>query len=448
MNRLDVVILAAGKGERMASKKPKVMHEIMGKPLIGYVVEAASSIGADHLFVVTGYGRESVEAFLADKGVTCVVQTEQLGTAHALSCADGHFTGNDILVLLGDVPFIQTETLLGFLDFCRRSGSIVFLTTDVDDPSGYGRVLMDGDTISDIREDAEATEDEKKIKRINTGICYIPFGSLGLLEQIGADNRKGERYLTDICKVAGNSGKAAKGFFHGIPEEVLGINTQKGLLEANILMRDTINEVHMAQGVTLLDNSIYIERGVRIGRDTVIASHCNITGETSIGEGVFVGPCSIIRNCVISDNVVIEGFVSMEGVEVKEDVKIGPFSRLRAKTVLGRGVKVGNFVEVKNSVLYDGTKASHLSYIGDCSIGKNVNIGAGTITCNYDGVNKHRTFIGDNVFVGSNTELIAPVTVGNDVLIGAGTTVTRDIPDGSLAVSRVRQKNIAGYRRK
>ncbi len=448
MNKLDVVILAAGKGERMASKKPKVMHEILGKPLIGYVVDAAASLSADNTFVVTGFGRESVESFLADRAVTCVVQEQQLGTAHALSCASRLFTGNDILVLLGDVPLVKTRTLLNFLDFCRSSGSIVFLTTDIEDPAGYGRVIMDGDSILDIREDAEATDEEKKIRRINTGICYIPFRSLKLLDQIDADNRKGERYLTDICKVSGSSGEKAKGFFHPIPGEVLGINTQKGLLEANILMRDIINEKHMAAGVTFLDRNIYIDNDVKIGRDTSIAPHCHITGATVIGEGVFVGPCSMIHDCLIRNNVVIEGFVSMEGVEAKEDAKIGPFTRLRGKTTLGSGVKVGNFVEVKNSVLDDNTKASHLAYIGDSTIGRNVNIGAGTITCNYDGVRKHRTIIGDNVFVGSNAELVAPVTVGKDALIGAGSTITKDVPEGSLAVSRVRQKNITGYRRK
>jgi len=448
MDKLDIVILAAGKGERMVSKKPKVMHELMGKPLIGYVVDAASSLNPAHTIVVTGFGRESVESFLEGKGVTCVVQTEQLGTAHALSCASGLFTGNDILVLLGDVPFVRSQTLAKFLDYCRRSGSIVFLTADVDDPAGYGRVIMDGDEISDIREDADASDDEKRIKRINTGICYIPFQSLRFLEHISADNKKGERYLTDICKVVQGRGKAAKGFFHEISEEVLGINTQKGLLEANILMRNMINERHMNSGVTLLDRNIYIDNEVRIGRDTVIAPNCHITEGTIIGEGVFIGPCSMVRNCVIHDNVSIEGFVVMEGAEIKENAKIGPFSRLRAKTILERDVKIGNFVEVKNSVLEEGTKASHLSYIGDSSIGKNVNIGAGTITCNYDGAKKNRTIIGDNVFIGSNTELIAPVTVGNDALIGAGTTITRDVPEGSLAVSRVRQKNIEGYRRK
>lgn len=448
MDKLDIVILAAGKGERMASKKPKVMHEIMGTPLIGYVVNAAASIGAANTIVVTGFGRDEVESFLSDKKVACVVQKEQLGTAHALSCANRFFTGNDILVLLGDVPLVKTKTLLSFLDFCRQSGSIVFMTTDVDDPSGYGRVIMDGDVITDIREDAEATDVEKKIRRINTGICYIPFGYLGLIEQIGVDNRKGEKYLTDICRIAARSGKAARGFFHGIPEEVLGINNQKGLLDANVRMRDEINERHMAGGVTLQDRNIYIDNDARIGRDTVISPNCHITGSTVIGEGVFIGPSSMIHNCIIHDRVVIEGFVSMESAEVKEDAKIGPFSRLRAGAILEKSVKVGNFVEVKKSTLGEGTKASHLSYIGDSAIGVNVNIGAGTITCNYDGVNKHKTVIGDNVFVGSNTELVAPVTVGNDAVIGAGTTVTKNVPEGSLVVSRVRQKNIAGYRRK
>ncbi len=448
MNKLDIVILAAGKGERMASSKPKVMHEILGKPLVGYAIDAGQSLDPERIIVVTGYGRESVETFLEGKKVARAFQAQQKGTADALACAREFLGGNDVLVLLGDVPLMKTDTLREFLDFCRAAGSIAFMTTDVEDPSGYGRMVMEGDIISDIREDSDASEEEKRIKTINTGICYIPFASFGLLDLIDVNNNKGERYLTDICKVAKEHGGHAKGFFCPRPEEVLGINTRKGLLEASMVMRLRINEGHMKSGVTFLDKNIYIDNDVAIGRDTVISPNCHITGSTVIGAGVFIGPSSIIKNCVISDDVTIEGFVAMEGATVKEGVKIGPFSRLRANTVLERDVKIGNFVEVKNSTVEEGSKANHLAYIGDAQIGKNVNVGAGTITCNYDGVNKHRTVIEDSVFVGSNTELVAPVRVGKGAVIGAGSTITRNVPDGSLAVSRTRQKNIEGYRRK
>lgn len=337
MDKLDIVILAAGKGERMVSRKPKVMHEIMGKPLLGYVIEAAKSLRPSNTIVVTGYGRESVESFLEGKGVLCAFQAEQKGTAHALLCAREFFDGNDILVLLGDVPLIEAQTLARFLEFCSNSKSIVFLTTDVDDPSGYGRVIMDGDVITDIREDADASDAEKQIRRINTGICYIPFESLTLVDQIGEDNKKGERYLTDICRVAQRQGKNAKGFFYARSEDVLGINTKKGLLDANIIMSRRINAKHMERGVTLLSRDIFIDNDVTIGRDTVIAPNCHISGKTSIGEGVEIGPFSVIRNCVLQDNVTIEGLVSMEGVEVEKGVRISSFVKLRDNIIQGQG---------------------------------------------------------------------------------------------------------------
>ncbi|MDD3846312.1 MAG: NTP transferase domain-containing protein [Syntrophorhabdaceae bacterium] len=338
MKKLDIVILAAGKGERMVSRKPKVMHEIMGKPLLGYVVEAAHSLGPARVIVVTGYGRETVEAYLEGRNVTTAFQAAQKGTAHALASAREFFQGNDILVLLGDVPLMRRATLVEFLEFCRLSRSIVFLTTDVADPSGYGRVVMEGDVITDIREDSDATAEEKRIKRINTGICYIPFGDLGLVDLIDSGNKKGELYLTDICRVAKDRGGHAKGYFCPRPQEVLGVNTLKGLLEANVVMRQRINDGHMAKGVTFLDTDIYIENDVVIGRDTVIAPHCYITGTTVIGEGVVIGPSSIVRNCRIHNGVTIEGFVVMDGVEAKEGARIGSFSRLSKNAVLEEGV--------------------------------------------------------------------------------------------------------------
>lgn len=336
MKDLDIVILAAGRGERMISHKPKVMHEIMGKPLLGHVVDVAGSLEPARTIVVTGYRRHIVETYLEGKGVTTAFQEEQKGTAHALACARGHLEGNDVLVLLGDVPLIETSTLIRFLEFCRAATTIVFLTTDVDDPSGYGRVVMDGDIIADIREDADATAEERLIHRINTGICYIPFRDLALIDLIDTANKKGERYLTDICKVARAEGGHAKGFFHPRAEEVLGVNTLKGLLQANTVMRQRINEEHMARGVTFLDTDIYVEKDVVIGRETVIAPHCHIAGATVIGEGVYIGPSSIIRNCRIGDGATIAGLVFMEGVEAKEGVSIGALSRFKQDMVLER----------------------------------------------------------------------------------------------------------------
>ena len=252
-------------------------------------------------------------------------QAEQKGTAHALSCARDHLGGNDVLVLLGDVPLMRRETLAEFVEYCRNAQSVVFLTTDLDDPTGYGRVLMDGDVISGIREHADASDEEMKVRTINTGICYIPFRDLALIDLIGENNTKGERYLTDICTVGRNEGRPAKGYFYPRFDEVLGINTLKGLLEASIIMRRRINEGHMRNGVNFLGDDIYIGTEVTIGRGTVIYPSCHIMGRSAIGEDVSIGPCSMIVDCIINNNVNIRGFVSIEGVEANEGVTIGPF---------------------------------------------------------------------------------------------------------------------------
>ena len=325
MKELDIVILAAGKGERMVSRKPKVMHEILGKPLVGYVIDAAKSLDPSRIIVVTGYGRESVDAYLRDRGVMTAFQAEQKGTAHALSCARAELGGNDVLVLLGDVPLIEKDMLGDFVEFCRKARSVVFLVTDIDDPSGYGRVLMDGNIIRDIREHSEASDEEKKVRTINTGICYIPFDDLALVDLIGEDNIKGERYLTDICRIAKVEGRPAQGYSYPRPDEVLGVNTLQGLLEATMVMRKKINRGHMRNGVTFLGDDIYVGPEVAIGRGTVISPACHIMGRSAIGEDVSIGPCSMIVDCIINKNVDIRGFVSIEGVEIHEGITIGPF---------------------------------------------------------------------------------------------------------------------------
>jgi bifunctional UDP-N-acetylglucosamine pyrophosphorylase / glucosamine-1-phosphate N-acetyltransferase len=448
MKALDVVILAAGKGERMVSDKPKVMHEIMGKPMIDYVVDVARKLNPDNIIVVTGHGREKVEAHLKNTSVVCAVQKEQKGTAHALLASMQFLAGGDILVLYGDVPLIEFATVQSFLSFYEKEKDIVFMTTDVADPGGYGRIISNGDAIVEIKEEIDATPEERRIKEINTGICILPWESFTYLQEIGAGNKKGEYYLTDICKIADHKGKTVKKYNHSKPFEVLGINSRKELMEANITMRMRIIENHTKNGVTFLDDNTYIENEVQIGKDTVIFPNCHIRGKTVIGSGVSIGPSAVIRDAEIHDNVTIDGFVVVEGAEVREGARIGPFSRLRPQTVIGKEAQVGNFVEIKNSLFGEHSKANHLAYLGDSEIGKDVNIGAGTITCNYDGVEKHRTTIADNVFVGSNTELVAPVSVGKNAVIGAGSTITKNVPEGALATSRARQKHIEDYRRK
>ena len=450
MKAFDVVVLAAGKGERMVSDKPKVMHEIMGKPMIDYVVGVARKLNPDNIIVVTGHGGAKVEAHLKDTSVICAVQSEQKGTAHAL-LSSARFLGGrggDILVLYGDVPLIELATLQSFLSFYEKGKDILFMTTDVADPRGYGRIISDGDAIIEIREEVDASPEERQIKEINTGICILPWESFTYLQEIGAANKKGEYYLTDICKIGQNKGNTIKKYHHENSLEVLGINSRKELMEANITMRMRIIENHMKNGVTFFDDNVYIEDDVQIGKDTVIFPNSYILGKTVIGSGVSIGPNVVIRDSKIHANVTIDGFVVMEGTEVHEGVKMGPFSRLRPQTVIGKEAHIGNFVEIKNSLVGEHSKANHLAYIGDSEIGKEVNIGAGTITCNYDGVKKHKTIIEDNVFVGSNTELVAPVTVGKNAVIGAGSTITKNVPEGALATSRAQQKHIEDYRRK
>jgi bifunctional UDP-N-acetylglucosamine pyrophosphorylase/glucosamine-1-phosphate N-acetyltransferase len=448
MRKLNVVLLAAGKGERMVSTRPKVMHEIMGRPMVGYVIDAARSLNPEKIVAVLGYGREFVDGYLREQNVLHAVQREQKGTAHALLAAEDLVTGADVLVLYGDVPLIRPSTLQNLLGVFGERRAITFLTTDVDDPSGYGRVIMEGDEITAIVEHNEATEAQKRIGVINTGICLIPEECMPLLKAIGNSNRKGEFYLTDIVAVARQSGLPVLACHHRRPEEVLGINNRKELMEANRLRRREIVDGHLAAGVTILDETVYIDASVTIGMDTVIYPNVFLTGQTHIAEGVSIGPNTIIRDSTVGAGAAIDGFVVMEGASVAAGAKVGPFARIRPGTVLKEGVKVGNFVEVKNSVLNENTKASHLSYIGDAVIGRDVNIGAGTITCNYDGKKKHRTVIGDNVFVGSNTSLVAPVTVGRDAVIGAGSTITKEVSEGALAVERSPQRIVEGYGRR
>ena len=444
----SIVILAAGKGKRMRSKRPKVLHEIMGKPMVGYVVEAAKQLSPSKIVVVTGHEKELVEDRLKEAGLSFAAQEEQKGTAHALLTAEPMIGEGDVLVLYGDVPLIRVATLRAFMAFFRGFEGVAFMTTEVSDPTGYGRVIMHGDAIREIVEDADVDASQKKIGEINTGICMLGKEMLPLVHEIKADNAKCEYYLTDICKVARSRGISVRGYHYDDAQEVLGINTRKELLQANQIMRGRILAQHLDQGVTLLGEDIYIESDVKIGPDTVIFPSCFLRGKTVIGEGATIGPHVVINDSVIGDGATVEPFCSLDGLTAEAGVKIGPFSRIRPATTLGQNVKIGNFVEVKNSLIMENTKASHLSYLGDADIGKEVNIGAGTITCNYDGKKKYKTTIEDGVFVGSNTELVAPVKVGKNATIGAGSTITRDVPEGALAVTRVKQKHIEGYARR
>ncbi len=449
MPQLNCVILAAGKGTRMRSKKPKIAHAIMGKPMVRYVAAAAKQLRADRTIVVTGHEKAVVEECLREDNVLFALQAEQKGTAHALLTAEQQLVEGDILVLYGDVPLIQSSALHAFIEFFHGTDGIAFMTTTIPDPKGYGRVIVGTDgEIMDIVEDSEATGDVRNVTEINTGICMIRRDRLDLVKAVKPDNSKGEYYLTDICKTAKEKGVTVKAYHYAHAHQVLGINTRRELMEAQAVMKNAILDRHMASGVTIMDRNTYIEDQVTIGADTVIYPDSYLMGATAIGEDCVIGPHAIIRESTIGNGVTIEPFSSLDGVRTEEGVKIGPFSRIRPTTVIKAKAKIGNFVEVKNATIEKGSKASHLSYIGDATVGSGVNIGAGTITCNYDGKNKHKTTIEDGVFVGSNTELVAPVTIGKDAIIGAGSTITHDVPEGALAVSRTKQRNIEGYSRR
>lgn len=331
MKRFNVIILAAGKGERMLSDKPKVMHEIMGKPMVGYVIERAEELKPLSITVVVGFGKEVVLSYIRSYDVGFAVQTEQKGTAHAVLSAGRSIKSGDVLVLYGDVPLMDRTTLNNFIAFYKRSRSITFMTTYIENPAGYGRILMEADEIKGIIEDADADEEQKRIKEINTGICIIPEEHFKLLEYIRNDNKKGEYYLTDICKVAKDRGLTVKGFHYDKSSEVLGVNGKKELLDANIIMRERIADAHMKAGVTLLDRNIYIESNVTIGRDTVIYPNTYIMGKSRIGRNVTIGPGTFIKDSFINDNVCFKGFAYIEGVEIEEGSTIDAFYKQTGK---------------------------------------------------------------------------------------------------------------------
>lgn len=334
MARLNCVILAAGKGTRMVSKVPKILHPIMGKPMVHYVVETARKLQTDRVIAVIGHEREMVESHLRDEAVMVAVQADQKGTAHAVLSTEGLLGEGDILVLYGDVPLIKAETLEGFWEYFLKSEGIAFMTTEVSLPEGYGRVVLEGDDILDIVEDSEATGAVREINVINTGICMIRKDLLHLVKSVTPDNRKGEYYLTDVCKTARKRGIKVKAYHHPNAGEVLGINTRKDLLEANLLMKNAILERHMENGVTIADRSVYIESDVAIGKDTVILPSCCITGKTEIGEYVTIGPHVVINDSRIGSAVTIKEFASLNGVRVEDGVVIGPLSQVKPGTHL------------------------------------------------------------------------------------------------------------------
>ncbi len=447
---LDVAILAAGKGTRMHSRLPKVLHPLAGRPLLAHVMETARRLEPRTLCVVYGHGGEQVPEALAGRGAVFVRQEPQLGTGHALATALPHLHRTGVvLVLYGDVPLIGEATLRRMLEG-RADERLTLLTAEVDDPTGYGRIVRDSaGQVVRIVEHKDASVRERSIREINTGILAAPARKLAhWLARLGTDNAQGEYYLTDVVKMAVEEGFPVATVQPETVDEVLGVNSKRELATLERRYQRRQAERLLAQGVTLLDPERIDVRGeLACGREVVIDVGCVFEGVVVLGDYTRVGPYAILRDARIGARVEILPYTLIEGAEVGDDCRIGPYARLRPGARLAEEVHIGNFVEVKNSEIGRASKANHLAYVGDATVGREVNIGAGTITCNYDGAQKHRTVIEDEAFIGSDTQLVAPVKVGKGATLGAGTTLTRDAPPGKLTLSRAPQVTVENWKR-
>ncbi|MBM6828649.1 bifunctional UDP-N-acetylglucosamine diphosphorylase/glucosamine-1-phosphate N-acetyltransferase GlmU [Anaerotignum lactatifermentans] len=452
MEQLKAIILAAGEGTRMKSKKPKVLHEIMHKPMVEYVIDTAKDCGAEAVCVVIGHKADMVEAAIQREDVTFAMQTERKGTGHAVKMAGDFIEENkDILILYGDTPLITGQTLKGVIAHHRaEKNAVTVVSALVEDPTGYGRIIRDenGKFVKSV-EHKDATEAERAVKEINTGLYVFAGGDLkGALGRLKNDNAQGEYYLPDCLEILLADGKNVGAYLAADETEFFGVNSRVQLAEAAAIMQRRINRRHMENGVTIADpEHTYIGPDVEIGMDTVILPGCWIEGKTVIGEDCEIGPNSRLTDMRLGDGIKFQTSTALES-EIGSGTTVGPFAYIRPNCHIGEGVKVGDFVEVKNSNIGNGTKIPHLCYVGDTDAGEKINFGCGSIMVNYDGEKKHRTTIGDRVFVGCNVNLVAPVTVEKDAYIAAGSTITRDVPEDVLAVARARQTVIRGWKQK
>ncbi|MEO5360191.1 MAG: bifunctional UDP-N-acetylglucosamine diphosphorylase/glucosamine-1-phosphate N-acetyltransferase GlmU [Nitrospirota bacterium] len=448
------VVLAAGLGKRMKSATPKVVHNLLGRPVVTYPVEAVKAVtGVSKIVLVIGrHSEDKLKAiFKDDPVVSFAYQENLLGTADALKSGLDGLSGEQFdytVVTTADAPLIRGETLQGLIDTHISGGNAVTVLSFVSkNPSSYGRLIRNPDgTLKCIIENPDATEEERKINEVNSGIYVFSQHALPLLDKIQVNAKKGEFYLTDIVSVAAEHGLRVDAQKMLDEDEFIGINSRAELLQALNALKHRINRHWMDEGVTLMDeNTTLISSSVSIGRDTIIYPNVILEGKTVIGDGCVIYPNVRIVDSIIERDVVVKDSTLIEGSKIDTGAAVGPFAHLRPGAVIGKKAKVGNFVEIKKSTLGNNTKASHLSYIGDAAVGDNVNIGAGTITCNYDGVNKFKTVIEDGVFIGSDSQLVAPVTVGKGAFVGAGSTITHDVPADALAISRVRQRTIIDW---
>lgn len=446
---LDIVILAAGQGTRMRSALPKVLHPVAGKPMLGHVIDTARQLEPQSIQVVVGHGAELVRERLAAEDLSFVVQAQQLGTGHAVAQAQPHLSAERVLILYGDVPLVEPVTLQRLLEQVNDR-QVGLLTVVLDNPTGYGRILRDEHgEVQAIVEHKDASKAQRAIREGNTGILAVPGHCLAdWLGRLSNSNAQGEYYLTDVIAMAVADGLRVATVQARDEVEVLGANDriQLAQLERHYQLRAARRL--MAQGVTLLDPARFDLRGeARVGRDVLIDINVVLEGTVVIEDNVQIGPNCVIKDSTLRAGAIVKANSHLDGAELGEVADCGPFARLRPGAVLGNKAHVGNFVEVKNAVLGEGAKAGHLSYLGDAEVGARTNIGAGTITCNYDGANKFRTVMGEDVFIGSNSALVAPLTLGDGATTGAGSTITQDVPAHTLAVGRGKQRNIEGWKR-
>jgi bifunctional UDP-N-acetylglucosamine pyrophosphorylase/glucosamine-1-phosphate N-acetyltransferase len=451
LGELAVLILAAGKGTRMKSDLVKVLHPVAGSPMLSYSLDLSRSLKPSRLIVVVGFQADLVQERFKAEGISFAIQKEQLGTGHAVLAARPvlqHFHGM-VLILSGDVPLLTEGTIKSFLQSHQeRQVTLSVMTVELENPRGYGRVFRNADgSLLRITEDKDLTAGEEKVREINTGIYCVEADFLfSALSHVTPQNAQKEYYLTDIVAQASAEKKKVFPFLVEDSLEVMGINTRVELAKANQMMKKKIAEQHMLDGVTLIDpETTYIDREVKIGRDSVVYPNCYLLGKTSLGIACLVEPGCKLTDTQVGNQVAIKVSSVITESILEDRVEVGPFAHLRPQSVLREGSKIGNFVEVKKSVIGKGTKANHLSYIGDATLGEKINVGAGTITCNYDGKKKHRTIIEDGVFIGSNTALVAPIKVERNAVIGAGSTITKEVPADTLAVARGKQVH---YRRR
>ncbi len=451
MADVHVVVLAAGKGTRMKSSLPKVLHRVAGIPLIEYVLTTASALQPTTTSIVIGHQADALRgALLRHRDLTFVVQEPQLGTAHALLAAEETLVGRrgTLVLLSGDVPLLRQETLKTLIEAHRRAGAAAtVVTTTVAEPQGYGRIVRSGSQIAQIVEEKDATAAQRAIREINSGIYAFELeGLFDAIRSIASENAQREYYLPDLVSIYRSRGLHVETVDAADPREILGINTRAELATVSTIVQQTKNAELMTAGVTIVDPATtYVERDVRIGMDTILHPGVSIEGSTVIGQGCEIHSGARIVGSTLADRVTILNHCVITDSAIGPGATIGPFAHLRGHADVGAGAKVGNFVELKKTTLGPGSKAGHLSYLGDATIGEHVNIGAGTITCNYDGERKHTTTIADGAFIGSDTQLIAPVTVGEGAYVGTGTTIRGDVPPGALAVSAGKQRNIEGW---